>query len=172
MPPPLQSFDWMFLMKILWQASHSHPVSIKTSFCCGSFGSHASKYIHFHRKCFVLEVQCFLGLLCSHSAQVGFLSDVHWITANPPHPCISPIMENTNKTRIPLLQPSVDLSWDPHRKKSKTKAWFIIRWKRSVWESALSPQSLYFLQANKQAEPNRETCNKSGIVWEGYDRCL
>lgn len=32
-------------------------------------------------------------------------------------PCISPIMENTNKTRVPLLQPSVDLSWDPHRKK-------------------------------------------------------
>lgn len=46
---------------------------IKKPFCRGSSGSHASKYIHFHRKCFVLEVQCFLGLLCSHSTQVGFL---------------------------------------------------------------------------------------------------
>lgn len=103
-----------------WRSSgRSHTVTlfpIKKSFCSGSSGSHASKYIHFHRTCFVLEVQCFLGLLCSHSTQVGFLSDVRRATAPPPHPCLCPIMENTNKTRVPLPQPCVDLSWDPHRK--------------------------------------------------------
>lgn len=68
---------------------------IKKSFCCGSFGSHASKYIHFHRKCFVLEVRCFLGLL----------SDLRWITVPPllnthtrTH---TPITENTNKSPDP-----------------------------------------------------------------------
>lgn len=77
---------------------------IKKPFCRGSSGSHASKYIHFHRKCFVLEVQCFLGLLCSHSTQVGFLymcaepQPLHH--APPPALSIYPILKDTNKTHL------------------------------------------------------------------------
>lgn len=95
--------DWTFLKEILWQASHTLALfPIKKPFCRGSSGSHASKYIHFHRKCFVLEVQCFLGLLCSHSAQVGFLSYVCWTPAPPPHPHTHSALENTNKTWAPI----------------------------------------------------------------------
>lgn len=58
----LSASDWMFLMEILW-LTRSPLFPIKKPFGRGSSGSHASKYIHFHRKCFVLEVHCFLGLL-------------------------------------------------------------------------------------------------------------
>lgn len=74
-------------------------------------------------------------------------------------------MVNTNKTRVPLLQPSVDLSWDPHRKKPKTKAWFIILWK--VCERLRSRRSrcIFYKQTNKQSPTGKhaikaELCGK------------
>lgn len=105
----LTVFIWPQIGCFSWRSfGRPHTVAlfpIKKPFCRGSSGSHASKYIHFHRKCFVLEVQCFLGLLCSHSTQVGFLSDLRRTRTPSPHPCgplHRPIMENTNKTQVPL----------------------------------------------------------------------
>lgn len=108
----LQDLSFLARLQIgcFWRRSFGRPhivalFPIKKPFCSGSSGSHASKYIHFHRKCFVLEVQCFLGLLCSHLAQVGFLSYVCWTSAPPPHPYTHSVLENTNKTRAPLTSP-------------------------------------------------------------------
>ena len=89
--------------------------------------------------------------------QVGFRSDVHWITAPPPRPSLSPVTEKTNKTPIPLLRPGVDLSWDPHRKKAKTKACFMIlgkggreRARESERERSRLARCLFYKQTNKQ----------------------
>lgn len=86
---------------------------IKKPFCRGSSGSHASKYIHFHRKCFVLEVQCFLGLLCSHSTQVGFLymcAKPQPLHHAPPSALHIPYTEGYKQNPLAFLLPGMDLS--------------------------------------------------------------
>lgn len=153
---------------------------IKKPFCRGSSGSHASKYIHFHRKCFVLEVQCFLGLLCSHSAQVGFLSAP--MCAVDPDPSTAPLHMPHNGEHKQNLSPSRSspaqyghVLGSGGKKRLNKGALHYSAEKLSVRACAFA--SLHMLQASKQtrhgeAQTNRETCNKSEIVWEGYDRCL
>lgn len=108
-----EEFDLFFSPRLhiecfSWRSfGRPHKVSlfpIKKPFCRGSSGSHASKYIHFHRKCFVLEVQCFLGLLCSHSAQVGFLSAP--MCAVDPDPSTAPLHMPHNGEHKQNLSPS------------------------------------------------------------------
>lgn len=168
--------DWTFLKEILWQASHTRALfPIKKPFCRGSSGSHASKYIHFHRKCFVLEVQCFLGLLCSHSAQVGFLSYVRWTPAPPPHPHTHSVLANTNKTRAPLTSPGPCMNLSSAQglqQNQQNKDEFSALWRRQ--SERVSPRCICCQQANKQdAEPHQPTGGTwSVIVWEEYSRCL
>lgn len=167
----LTVFAWPQIGCFSWR-SFGRPLAvalfpIKKPFYRGSSGSHASKYIHFHRKCFVLEVQCFLGLLCSHSTQVGFLSDVCWTPTPPPHRCIYPTMENTNKTRVLLifLQPSKDLSSakDLHRKRQNKGAVHYSVEKRSVRACACVFASLHMLHANKQDTGKHKPTGKPAI---------
>lgn len=130
---------------------------IKKLFCRGSSGSHASKYIHFHRKCFVLEVQCFLGLLCSHSTQVGFLFSRRCVL--DPNPCVYPVMDNTNKKSHSLF--SLDLS---SAERSAPEQEQNIR-NSSLFsaEAVCVFASLHMLQANKQDTGKHKPTGKRAI---------
>lgn len=116
-----------------------------------------------------LEVQCFLGLLCSHSTQV-----VCWTPKPlPPHPCIYIPLWQT-KTKLE----SRSLFFSPARTPEKTKQrCSSLLCGEAVGESVCVCFCLIAYAASEQtsrreAQTNRETCIKSEIVWEGYDRCL
>lgn len=122
---------------------------IKKPFCRGSSGSHASKYIHFHRKCFVLEVQCFLGLLCSHSTQVGFLSNVCW-TPTPLHrPYNGEYKQNLSPAHIFLTRYGLIICEGsaPEKTKQRSRSLLCLE---AVCECMCVFASLRMLQANKQ----------------------
>lgn len=169
---------WLFSLGLRLDVSHGDPLAGLTQSPCFPLKSHCAVVLLGAMQVNIsISIESvlfwrssvFLG--SSALAQLSLGSSPVCAGPSTPllHPCMRPTMENANKNWIHLLllQPGVDMLFIRENKaKNKTTQRPCSLFCKTMFTS------LHMPQVNKQAQTYRETCNKSGIVWEGHDRCL